>query len=246
MTNRSNLVDRAYEFAVARHRAYNVRYGEFDFSYHLDAVMANLRRFGVTDARLLAAAALHDVAEDTPTPLGEIQQEFGVEVRDLVDAVTEVKVKPDGSPIGNREARHLYNWGKLGHYATIYGDAPINLRLADRLANLAESIRTGAPQLGMYVDEHAFFVVEVRPAGGMPAMWAKLDELVKDARAVLAVLTAEKRAQRAAAHADREAARRRASAVGPRPVRLVDLPERPFLDRPTMASAPVAPGTPCA
>ena len=48
----------------------------------------------VDDLATLQAALLHDTVEDTDTTFEEIEQIFGKEVRDIVDAVTDDKSLP--------------------------------------------------------------------------------------------------------------------------------------------------------
>lgn len=66
--------------------------GQFDkagFPYiaHPFRVMLRLQNEGAAE-HLLVAAILHDTVEDTDVTLDQIQDEFGVQVRDVVDAVS--------------------------------------------------------------------------------------------------------------------------------------------------------------
>ncbi|XP_051652732.1 guanosine-3',5'-bis(diphosphate) 3'-pyrophosphohydrolase MESH1 [Manacus candei] len=49
---------------------------------------------GVTDIVVLQAALLHDTVEDTDTTLSEIEERFGVDVRRVVEEVTDDKMLP--------------------------------------------------------------------------------------------------------------------------------------------------------
>ncbi|XP_027601249.1 guanosine-3',5'-bis(diphosphate) 3'-pyrophosphohydrolase MESH1 [Pipra filicauda] len=49
---------------------------------------------GVTDIVVLQAALLHDTVEDTDTTLSEIEELFGVDVRRVVEEVTDDKMLP--------------------------------------------------------------------------------------------------------------------------------------------------------
>ncbi|XP_027522534.1 guanosine-3',5'-bis(diphosphate) 3'-pyrophosphohydrolase MESH1 [Corapipo altera] len=49
---------------------------------------------GVTDIVVLQAALLHDTVEDTDTTLSEIEEQFGVDVRRVVEEVTDDKMLP--------------------------------------------------------------------------------------------------------------------------------------------------------
>jgi hypothetical protein len=54
---------------------------------------------------MIAAAWLHDVVEDTPATVGEIERAFGRGVADLVDGLTDVSLPSDGA--GRRERRRI-------------------------------------------------------------------------------------------------------------------------------------------
>ena len=80
----STLLDRAIEFAVRAHHNTERRGKGFPYIVHpLEAVaiVATL----TSDQELLAAAALHDVVEDTPVTLDELRREFGGRVAFLVE-----------------------------------------------------------------------------------------------------------------------------------------------------------------
>jgi hypothetical protein len=49
------------------------------------------------DAEMIAAAWLHDTVEDTPATFGDIEREFGAEVRALVADLTDVSKPSDGN-----------------------------------------------------------------------------------------------------------------------------------------------------
>lgn len=96
----SELVHRALQVAARQHRD-QLRKGSADIPYisHPTMVALLLQRAGFDDDVTLAAAILHDVAEDTDMSLAEIGRDFGPEVAALVDAVTETKKDPQGQPL---------------------------------------------------------------------------------------------------------------------------------------------------
>jgi guanosine-3',5'-bis(diphosphate) 3'-pyrophosphohydrolase len=112
---------RALEFAARKHRDQR-RKGEGAAPYinHPIAVAAVLAGTGGVDAHVtLAAAVLHDTVEDTETTLEELEGEFGVEVRDVVEEVTDDKeltkaerkrLQVEHAPSASRRAKEL----KLG------------------------------------------------------------------------------------------------------------------------------------
>jgi len=77
----------AWRVAVFAHEG-QVRKDGARVIYHVVGVARNIREFGPPDGELLAAALLHDVVENTPVPLTEIEERFGGRIAGLVDAVT--------------------------------------------------------------------------------------------------------------------------------------------------------------
>jgi (p)ppGpp synthase/HD superfamily hydrolase len=96
----SELIHRAVQIAAKAHR-HQIRKGSGDIPYisHPTMVALLLQRAGFEDEATVAAALLHDVAEDTQMPMTEIAQEFGEPVAALVACVTETKKDPLGQPI---------------------------------------------------------------------------------------------------------------------------------------------------
>lgn len=83
----TSLVARALTTMVEKHGDQVDRAGS-PFVGHPARVVAYLAASGFWGDEVLAAAALHDVVEDTPTTLEEIRAEFGDGVAHLVDALT--------------------------------------------------------------------------------------------------------------------------------------------------------------
>jgi guanosine-3',5'-bis(diphosphate) 3'-pyrophosphohydrolase len=84
--SRSDLVDRAYHFALAAHEGERSR-GKTRID-HPTAVAKLLVREGADD-RMVAVALLHDVLEDTTVTRGELEGEFGSEIAALVADLSE-------------------------------------------------------------------------------------------------------------------------------------------------------------
>src|SRR5262249_44414333 len=106
----SELVHRALQVAAHQHRD-QLRKGTSDVPYisHPAMVALLLQRVGFADETTLAAAILHDVAEDTDMTLPEIARDFGSAVADLVECVTETKKDAQGQPIDwavRKEEKH--------------------------------------------------------------------------------------------------------------------------------------------
>ncbi|MGH3242705.1 MAG: HD domain-containing protein [Spirillospora sp.] len=96
----------------------------------LEALEVLVRGPGVTDLDLLSAALLHDVVEDTPATLADVEAEFGPVVTELVDWVT----KPPATNTGRQAKR-----AAKSAYLRRLGEAPreaILVKLADRASNV--------------------------------------------------------------------------------------------------------------
>ncbi len=81
-----DLISRAFNFAHKLHEGQYRKSGE-PYIAHPIAVAGLLRDLG-GDGAMIAAGFLHDVVEDTEVTPEEIEARFGVEVRNLVEAVT--------------------------------------------------------------------------------------------------------------------------------------------------------------
>src|SRR5690242_15971422 len=79
---------RACEFATAAHAGQKRASGD-DYIAHPLAVALTLAEMRL-DVGALVAAVLHDVPEDTPVSVEDVEREFGAEVAHLVDGVTKL------------------------------------------------------------------------------------------------------------------------------------------------------------
>jgi len=91
-----NLLEKAIIFATEKHSGMTRKGTDTPYIVHpLEAVSIAA---GITsDTEILAAAALHDVVEDTPVTMDEIEAKFGQRVAELVAADNEDKM-PDIPP----------------------------------------------------------------------------------------------------------------------------------------------------
>jgi guanosine-3',5'-bis(diphosphate) 3'-pyrophosphohydrolase len=132
---------RALEFAARKHRDQR-RKGEGAAPYinHAIAVAAVVAGTGSVDNPVtLAAAVLHDTVEDTETTLEELEREFGVEVRDVVEEVT------DDKELAKAERKRL----QIEHTPSASRRAK-ELKLADKICNIRDLVH--APPGGWSVE----------------------------------------------------------------------------------------------
>src|SRR5215468_10085952 len=86
------MIEKAYNFACQAHEGQKRKSGE-PYMIHCVAVAQTLAELRM-DAQTISAALLHDVVEDTPITLEDIEKEFGIEVARLVDGVTKMEKLP--------------------------------------------------------------------------------------------------------------------------------------------------------
>jgi len=123
------LILKAASFAAIKHK--NDKRKDADetpyINHPLEVARILIEEGGVSDATVLAAAILHDTVEDTGTKPEELEEHFGVEVRDLVLEVTDDKnmVKE------TRKRLQIDNAPKKSSGAAM-------IKLADKIANLLD------------------------------------------------------------------------------------------------------------
>ncbi|NDJ77892.1 MAG: bifunctional (p)ppGpp synthetase/guanosine-3',5'-bis(diphosphate) 3'-pyrophosphohydrolase [Chloroflexi bacterium] len=130
------LLTMAYEYAYAAHDGQFRRSGE-PYITHCVAVAQILADMHL-DPPTIAAALLHDVVEDTPITLDELEGNFGPVIAELVDGVSKLAQLPtgvDGMHGGkprDREAEYL----RKMFLAMGTNFRVILIKLADRLHNM--------------------------------------------------------------------------------------------------------------
>lgn len=130
----TELVRRAFELAQAAHGDQKRKSGEPYIVHPLAVagILADLR----LDARTVAAALLHDVAEDTLTKVPALAEEFGPEVASMVDGVTKLEhISAVATlPTDSRDPK-VESLRKM--LLAMVGDVRVVLiKLADRLHNM--------------------------------------------------------------------------------------------------------------
>ncbi|MDH3433370.1 MAG: bifunctional (p)ppGpp synthetase/guanosine-3',5'-bis(diphosphate) 3'-pyrophosphohydrolase [Gammaproteobacteria bacterium] len=123
------MVIQAYEFGAAAHAGQKRQSGE-DYISHPVAVAQELADMHL-DAQAIAAAILHDVAEDTEVSITDIEEKFGAEVALLVDGVS----KLDQIQFRSRAEAQAESFRKM-MLAMIEDIRVILVKLADRLHNM--------------------------------------------------------------------------------------------------------------
>jgi guanosine-3',5'-bis(diphosphate) 3'-pyrophosphohydrolase len=148
---------RAAKFAAAKHTGQLRKDGKTRYIAH-PVTVANIlaREGGISDETTLIAALLHDTIEDTGTTHAELVREFGADVADTVQAVT----NDESLPKAEQKAAQI---DKASKYPT----RAAHLKMADKIANLRDILKIppkgwdAARKLAYY--DHAKAVVDVMP-----------------------------------------------------------------------------------
>ncbi len=120
---------RAFDYAFKAHRGQFRRSGDPYITHCLSVaeILADLK----LDYISIAAAFLHDVAEDTDIPLSEIEEKFGFEVANIVNGLTKIS----DLRLESREVRQAENFRKM--LLSMSEDLRVILiKFADRLHNM--------------------------------------------------------------------------------------------------------------
>ncbi|MFN8667175.1 MAG: bifunctional (p)ppGpp synthetase/guanosine-3',5'-bis(diphosphate) 3'-pyrophosphohydrolase [Gemmatimonadaceae bacterium] len=123
------FLNRAYAYSAKAHEGQFRKNGDPYVSHCVEVakILADLQ----LDTATVASGLIHDVVEDTPITVGEIEKEFGREVAQIVDGLTKI----GHLPLNSKEDRQVENYRKL--LVSIAKDVRvIIIKLADRLHNM--------------------------------------------------------------------------------------------------------------
>src|SRR6187399_1208926 len=123
------LLRRAYVFSAYEHKGQVRRSGEPYLVHPLQ--VADLLADMKLDVVAIAAGLLHDIVEDTQTPIGRIRELFGSDVAHVVEGVTKI----GAIPFSSSEERQAENFRKM-LLAMVDDIRVILVKLADRLHNM--------------------------------------------------------------------------------------------------------------
>ncbi len=166
--------EKAKAFALNAHAGQ--KYGEHEYSVHLEAVVAVAKEFALGET-IVAGCWLHDTIEDCGCSYQEIKSECGEAVAEIVFCVTDELGR-------NRKERKIKTYPKIAG-----NENALCVKLCDRIANFSQSIRdhnTGL--LSMYIREHSEFREKLHRPDGRPhvlLLWNKLEELRHEGQALL-------------------------------------------------------------
>lgn len=127
------LILQTTHFAAEKHKQQRRKdFEETPYINHPIGVAAILsQEAGITDVAVLQAALLHDTVEDTKTTFLEIEEHFGLEIRRIVEEVTDDKTLPRME----RKKKQIEHAPHCSHKAKL-------VKLADKLYNLRDLNRS--------------------------------------------------------------------------------------------------------
>jgi guanosine-3',5'-bis(diphosphate) 3'-pyrophosphohydrolase len=176
MTDLPDFIDgrafliKAYEVAFQAHHGPE-REGDTDID-HPTAVARLLDGTGFGE-EIVAAAFLHDVVEDTERGLDQIEDDFGPEVRGLVEVMTE---NDEIADYEDRKAEHRVRVVEAGA-------GPASIYLADKLARVRAYLASGEPvqprRLEHYWDTLELFAVRRPELPFLSELAAEMPQLVQ-------------------------------------------------------------------
>ena len=159
----------ARDFATARHAAAGQvrKYSGEPYINHSAAVVELVRSVAHTPA-MLAAAWLHDTVEDTDATLDDIARDFGAEVAQLVEMLTNVSRATDGDRATRKrlDREHLSRANR----------AAKTIKLADVIDNTRDIAQRDPEFATVYLAEKALLLEGLRD--GDATLWRRADELV--------------------------------------------------------------------
>jgi len=120
------MLDEVLKFATKAHGSQKRKYTGEPYIVHPIAVSEIVKTVPHTD-EMVAAALLHDVVEDTPVTIKEIETKFGTKVAELVGWLTDISRPEDG----NRKTRKSID---RSHSADAPAEAQ-TIKLADLIDN---------------------------------------------------------------------------------------------------------------
>lgn len=134
MIESEKMILTSLEFATERHK--DQKYGALPYTFHLHSVVNTLNKYNITDPITVASGYLHDVLEDTDTTFEELKEQFGEDVANIVQLVS----------------------NKKSFEETVTGictnPRAMDVKLADRISNMTQSyFESNKRMMKKYLDQ---------------------------------------------------------------------------------------------
>ena len=149
------MLDEVLKFATKAHGSQKRKYTGEPYIVHPIAVSEIVKTVPHTD-EMVAAALLHDVVEDTPVTIKEIETKFGTKVAELVGWLTDTSRPEDGNRKTRKSIDRLHSAEAPAETQTI--------KLADLIHN-TESIERYDPSFYKVYRQEKIALLEVLTKG---------------------------------------------------------------------------------
>lgn len=166
-----DLLRDAEEIAIYQHRHQN--YDLWPYHKHLKDVVEVGKKHDFP-IFWLCSCWLHDVVEDGALSISKINKVFGADISYIVACVT------DPIDLSNRELKKSVVYNKIKNALVEGNEGPLAVKLADRIANTAHSIRMQSSQSQMYKGEFQKFKQSLYQNGcsyTIQQLWNELESL---------------------------------------------------------------------
>lgn len=161
-----NNINRAKLVSQKAHSAQS--YDIYPYHYHTEMTAEIAEQLGFGEA-IIIACHLHDTVEDGDLSYNKIKQAFGIEVAEIVYAVTDEQ----GC---NREEKKIKTYPKIRALWKA-----VAVKICDRIANMRHSKHYNKGLYKMYVDEYDTFICEIynpiHPQDELQKAWGLLAEV---------------------------------------------------------------------
>lgn len=166
----TGMVHDAVAFAARAHSAVRQvrKYTGEPYIVHPIDVMMTVAEAVQYDEHMLAAAVLHDVVEDTPVQLWEVEANFGVRVSTLVHELTEPELE------GNRATRKELERQRLAAISP----AAQTIKLADLISNSKTIVSLDPDFAKVYLREKAAILRAMTK--GDQGLWVRAWAIIPD------------------------------------------------------------------
>lgn len=162
-----NMPMQAYMMAFGAHAGQKRKYTDQPYITHPLAV-AQIAFDATLDTDVLCASFLHDVVEDTPLEINDIEYHFGNRVADLVYEVTDVSKPEDG----NRATRKAMD---REHLRKASPDGK-TIKLADMIHNSQSIVKLDPNFAKVYMEEKRLLLPAL--IEGHEGLWRMAENMV--------------------------------------------------------------------
>lgn len=160
-------------FARIAHEGQRRKYKDEPYIEHPKRVAEIVKTVPHTP-EMISAAYLHDVVEDTPVTLGDIEGKFGSTVASLVEELTDEFVK-EKYPHLNRKLRKQKETARQAKIS----DSAKTIKLADIIDNTPDIAKNDPDFAKRYIPEMAALAKALK--GGDSTLFARAQDVVKNA-----------------------------------------------------------------